>query len=160
MSCPFYKFQSALFSDSYYCIKQEKSVSTDIYYKYCRNYDYDDCPIYKHESSSGGCFLTSACTEARGLPDDCYELTTLRAFRDEYMAKQNCGNCEIAHYYQVAPAIVAKINAGDCPKMVFERIYNELVMPCISMIEKSDLEGAHYLYRNYVLLLEKEYLTA
>ena len=69
MSCPFYWY-----NHHYACRKSGKDVNEDTYYKYCRNYDYDDCPIYKG-NDSGGCFLTSACTEARGLPDDCRELT-------------------------------------------------------------------------------------
>ena len=76
MSCPFYWY-----NHHYACRKSGKDVNEDTYDKYCRNYDYDDCPIYKG-NDSGGCFLTSACTEARGLPDDCHELTVLRSFRD------------------------------------------------------------------------------
>lgn len=72
MSCPFYWY-----NHHYACRKTGQDVNEDTYYKYCRNYDYDDCPIYKG-NDSGGCFLTSACTEARGLPDDCHELTVLR----------------------------------------------------------------------------------
>lgn len=52
-------------------------------------------PHYKKGSktfSSEGCFLTSACTEAHGLPDDCYELTTLRKYRDSILAKQTGGS--------------------------------------------------------------------
>ena len=30
-----------------------------------------------------GCFLTTACCEVLGLPDDCFELRTLRRYRDE-----------------------------------------------------------------------------
>jgi len=42
MSCPFYKWNS-----DYYCVVQDKRVPDEIYYQYCRNYDYGDCPIYK-----------------------------------------------------------------------------------------------------------------
>ena len=82
MSCPFYWY-----NHHYACRKTGQDVNEDTYYKYCRNYDYDDCPIYKG-NDSGGCFLTSACTEARGLPDDCHELTVLRSFRDGYLRSQ------------------------------------------------------------------------
>ena len=92
MSCPFYWY-----NHHYACRKTGQDVNEDTYYKYCRNYDYDDCPIYKG-NDSGGCFLTSACTEARGLPDDCHELTVLRAFRDGYLRSQPEGEAEIAEY--------------------------------------------------------------
>ena len=92
MSCPFYWY-----NHHYACRKSGKDVNEDTYDKYCRNYDYDDCPIYKG-NDSGGCFLTSACTEARGLPDDCHELTVLRSFRDGYLRSQPEGEAEIAEY--------------------------------------------------------------
>ena len=40
------------------------------------------------------CFLTSACVAARGLPDDCAELTALRAFRDGYVRSQPEGESD------------------------------------------------------------------
>ncbi len=44
MSCPFYTWNS-----DYYCIKKKERCPDEIYYKYCRNYDYTDCPIYKYD---------------------------------------------------------------------------------------------------------------
>lgn len=160
MSCPYYHWDHG-----YACRRTGKNVNEDIYYKYCRcTLDYQDCPIYKGQSSSSssssGCFLTSACVEAKGLPDDCHELTTLRRFRDEYMAAQPCGQCEINHYYHVAPAIVAQIKAQPDALAVFERIYTELVLPCVALIEAGDNEAAHARYRDYVLQLEKQYIAA
>ena len=158
MSCPHYYWDHG-----YACRKTGKNVNDDTYNKYCRYgiYDYSDCPIYKAESSSSsGCFLTSACVEAKGLPDDCRELTILRRYRDEYLAKQDCGQCEINRYYHIAPQIVEKIKAlPDAPTM-FEQIYNELVLPCVHLIDAGSMEEAHTLYRDYTLLLEKKYLDA
>lgn len=159
--CSFYYYDSG-----YSCaLKRERegnsSIDSDTVHRYCWGYHYRECPRYiaKNGGSSDGCFLTSACVEARGLPDDCYELTTLRKFRDEYLAKQERGKCEIAHYYHVAPAIVEKIKADDNATVVFEQIYNELVLPCVQMVESSNLTGAHIFYRNYVVSLEKKYLN-
>lgn len=153
MSCPYYWYNY-----HYACRKSGKDVNEDTYDKYCKNYDYGDCPIYKGNDTSG-CFLTSACVEAKGLEDDCYELTTLRKFRDEYLAKQESGKCEIAHYYHVAPAIVERIKEREDTTTIFEKIYSDLVTPCIKMIEDSNFSGAHELYRNYVLALEKQYIN-
>src|SRR6185295_8850185 len=33
----------------------------------------------------GLCFITTACAQAQGLPDDCEELTVLRGLRDDYI---------------------------------------------------------------------------
>lgn len=153
--CRYYYYDSG-----YSCaLKREKegnsSIDSDTVHRYCWGYHYEECPRYKAGQSSSGCFLTSACVEAKGLPDDCYELTTLRKFRDEYLTKQECGKCEIDHYYQVAPVIVAKIRSSTNAKAVFEKIYAELVAPCVKLIEAGDLTTAHSKYREYILMLEK-----
>ena len=131
-------------------------VNSDVYYKYCRNYDYDDCPIYKRDSS-GGCYLTSACTAARGLPDDCHELQTLRHFRDNWLKKQPDGVLLIARYYEIAPKIVTAIDAREDRLDVYERIYQELVTSCVKMIEEENFQDALELYRKYTLRLEEKY---
>lgn len=157
--CIFYYYEAG------YCCAEKKrktgdaSIDSDMVYNYCWGYHYEDCGLYKSRgSSSGGCFLTSACVEAKGLDDDCYELSTLRKFRDEYMTKLDCGKCEIAHYYSVAPLIVERIKSMSNAVEVFDKIYNELVLPCIRLIENSKLDAAHDAYRDYVMKLEKEYV--
>ena len=120
--------------DSGYCcrIKREtegsSSVDSDTVHRYCWGYHYDDCPRYRkaeygeysgydfkrdssNDSAAGSsgdsswCFLTSACTAARGLPDNCRELTVLRAFRDGYMQTLPEGKRDIQEYYRCAPVI-------------------------------------------------------
>lgn len=158
MSCPYYKFESSLLGGDYYCIKQEKAVSSDIYYKYCRNYDYNDCPIYKHESSSSGCFLTSACTAARGLPDNCHELETLRSFRDNWLKQQPDGIELVAQYYEIAPKIVAVIDTKPERLKNYDRIYRKMVAPCVELIGQGKYQEAQELYRDMTHELEKEYI--
>lgn len=152
MSCPYYWYNY-----HYACRKTGKDVNEDTYYKYCRNYDYDDCPIYKGQETSG-CFLTSACVEARNLPDDCHELTVLRNFRDEYLKRIPGGLCEIADYYFVAPQIVSAIKQRDDAMAIFDNIYDMVVKPCVDFIEQGENEKAHQLYKETVLRLKEEYL--
>lgn len=154
MSCPYYTFKSG----DYHCVKQQKDVNSDIYYKYCRNYDYSDCPIYKNESSSSGCFLTSACTAARGLPDDCHELTMLRNYRDNWLKQQPEGILLIAHYYEVAPKIVEAIDKREDCLEIYEALYRNLVLPCVEMIQAGENEAALTLYRSTVLDYEGRYV--
>ena len=156
--CAYYYYDAG-----YSCaLKREKegrsSIDSDTVHRYCWGYHYGDCPLYKNRDSSSGCFLTSACVEAKGLPDNCCELTTLRKFRDEYLANLEYGKCEIAHYYQVAPAIVAKIKASSYSQETFERIYDELVLPCVALIRAGDNARAHTNYRTYVAKLQAQYL--
>lgn len=157
MSCPFYKFESSFFGGDYYCVKQEKVVDSDTYYKYCRNYDYDDCPIYKRQSSGSSCFLTSACVFAKGLPDDCYELQTLRNYRDNWLSKAEGGLAAISHYYIVAPKIVAAIDRLAERNEIYEMIYTMMVKPCIEFIEQEKYQEAFDLYRKMTLQLADKY---
>lgn len=152
MSCPYYWY-----NHHYACRKTGKDVNEDTYYKYCRNYDYGDCPIYKGNNTSG-CFLTSACVEAKGLPDDCHELTVLRSFRDGYMRATSAGVADICEYYHIAPAIVEKIKALPNAKEIFDRIYLELVLPCVEMIESGKNEEAYAAYKNYTRKLQAQYI--
>lgn len=155
MSCPYYTWRS-----DYYCMKSGNYVKEDIYYKHCRNYDYDYCPIYKGQpASSGGCYLTSACVEAMGLPDDCMELTTLRNFRDNWLANQPGGKEEIQRYYEVAPGIVAAIQTKETAKKIFADIYSGLVRPCVVLIQDRRMNEAWTLYRDTTERLKSDYLS-
>lgn len=155
MSCPYYYW-----NNHFACRKANKDVNEDIYYKYCRNYDYGDCPIYKGQSpsDSGGCYLTSACVAAKGLPDDCYELQTLRHFRDTYLTSKDNGVSEVAHYYRVAPHIVYEISSQANPQAIFSELYEVLVLPCVRLIEQAKLEDAYLLYKKIAIELEEKYL--
>lgn len=152
MSCSYYTFRQ----NDYYCTKKGDYVNSDIYYKYCRNYDYADCPIYKGDSS-GGCYLTSACMYSKGLPDDCYELETLRNYRDTWLKNSKEGESIIAHYYEVAPKIVSAINEMMNSKEIYEKIYEKMVKPCVEYIEQKKYQETLELYRDMTLQLEKEY---
>ena len=102
---------------------------------------YDDSACYafvpRFSSSSGssnntkrkkksGCFLTTACCQYKGLPDDCYELQTLRKFRDEVLPKMDNGPEITELYYEVAPQIVAEIEKADNKNELLEYIYNKI----------------------------------
>lgn len=109
-------------------------------------------------SDSEGCYLTSACVAVRGLPDHCEELQTLRSFRDEYLARQPGGRVEIAQYYAAAPKIVEAINQLPDAVEIWNRIYEELVKPCVQMIYANMNAEAHQLYKSYAIKLAHSYL--
>lgn len=152
MSCPYYWYNY-----HYACRKSGKDVNEDTYDRYCKNYSYGDCPIYKGNDESG-CFLTSACVEAKGLPDNCYELTVLRNFRDNYLRNSESGASEVCQYYHIAPPIVEKIKQQSNALEMFEHIYTDLVQPCVKLIEQEEHGKAHALYRSYVVYLQTRFL--
>lgn len=152
MSCSYYTFRQ----NDYYCMKKRDYVNSDVYYKYCRNYDYADCPIYKGDTS-GGCYLTSACMYAKGLPDDCYELETLRHFRDTWLNKTEEGKEIIKMYYEIAPKIVSAINDKPDSKNIYDMIYEKMVLTCVKFIEEQRFDETVELYKNMTLELQKVY---
>ncbi|WP_416386257.1 CFI-box-CTERM domain-containing protein [Anaerobutyricum hallii] len=98
--------------------------------------------MYKGRSdSSGGCYLTSACVYAKGLPDDCHELTVLRGYRDGWLRTAPEGEALIEQYYKEAPRIVSNINERSDQKSIYEKIYEEVVCPCVEYIENNEMKG-------------------
>ena len=60
-----------------------------------------------------GCFITTACCQTLGLDDDCFELRTLRRYRDRVLALRPGGAGDIAAYYELAPQILARLPHED-----------------------------------------------
>lgn len=150
------------YDNGYSCaVKREKeglsSIDSDTVHRYCWGYHYEECPRYKASTSSGGCYLTSACVEAKGLADDCKQLQSLRNFRDGYLRGTEGGEKEIAEYYLVAPKIVENIKKRNDSIDIFETIYEELIEPCVSFIEQGNNNQAHELYKEYTLRLKQKY---
>ena len=153
MSCAYYSFRN----NDYYCLKKGDYVNSDVYQRYCKNYSYDECPIYKGNPDSGGCYLTTACVEARGLPDDCEELTILRNFRDHWLKKQPGGAEKIAEYYATAPRIVAEVNKRTDAREIWNGLYDSLVAPCVQMIQRGEMEQARERYKKTALELKEQF---
>lgn len=101
-------------------------------------------------SSSGGCFLTTACCQYKGLPDDCYELTTLRNFRDTYLKTTEAGNALVEEYYRIAPSIVDKIMENPNKAALLEDIYTQ-VCKILVLIQAKRQESAINAYQTMVL---------
>lgn len=73
-----------------------------------------------------GCFLTSAAVQLLGRADDCWELASLRRFRDGWLAARQGGAEQIAEYYRRAPAIAARLS--DDPQRL-ARLYLTDILP-------------------------------
>ena len=67
----------------------------------------------EQDAGDGGCFLTTAIVERRGIEaDGGPTLTALRRFRDGYMMKTPKRRALVAEYYEIAPRIAAAIPQG------------------------------------------------
>lgn len=107
-------------------------------------------------SSSGNCFLTSACLQnfQEKFVDNCYELTVLRWFRDNFVSKE-----DVLYYYQVAPSIVNSINKSEYKDNIYQYIYDEVVKYCVNKIENDEYDEAYSRYKIAVFALEERYLN-
>ena len=92
------------------------------------------------------------------MPDDCDELQTLRIFRDKRKATDPEFAKLVEEYYRIAPIIVERINGTPESKVVYQRIYDELVMPCVKLIKANEEESAIKLYTEQVRMLERSYV--
>lgn len=104
------------------------------------------------------CYITTAVCEHLDKPDDCYELTTLRDYRDHYLMQTEEGRGIVEDYYEIAPGIVMMINMRKDAEAVYSNLYQQYLVPCIEMIEAGENEACQNLYMDMVHNLQKEYL--
>ena len=107
------------------------------------------CGQYTH---TGGCFLTTACVEYRGLPDDCDELTELREYRDSYLRATDEGRELVEKYYSIAPTIVDGLAEREDKDEIYDYVYG-VIQECVKCIKDKDYEKTLSLYKNMVLKL-------
>ena len=96
----------------------------------------NELPPKKQSDSS--CFITTAVCNSFNKPDDCYELTMFRNFRDEWLMSQSDGKPLIDEYYDIAPRIVEKIDNLPNAAQVYQSIWNKYLKPCLTCIEKKN----------------------
>jgi hypothetical protein len=103
-----------------------------------------------------GCFITTACCEVLGLDDDCFELRTLRRYRDHVLAKRPGGEAAIARYYALAPLILARLpREARAPRL--RSIYARHILPAALAARLGLNAVAYRLYARMVEDLASEF---
>ena len=110
-------------------------------------------------TSSDGCFITTAVCDSFHKPDNCYELTMFRAFRDNWLKKQSDGKELIAKYYAIAPEIVNNINKFADADKIYLNIWRKYLKPCLSYIEQGKNEQCKSVYMQMVNDLYKKFIN-
>jgi hypothetical protein len=82
----------------------------------------------KCTAPSQGCFLTTACCEVLGLDDDCFELRTLRRYRDEVLTTMPGGHAAIAAYSLLAPSILERLPQEERVARLLS-VYARFILP-------------------------------
>ena len=103
------------------------------------------------------CYITTATCQAKQLPDDCRELTTLRWFRDTVVSQTSTGRDQIAKYYETAPQIVAAINRRPDSAQIYDQLFQEYIQPSIAAVGRGEYENAYSLFENMVTELQKRH---
>jgi hypothetical protein len=108
---------------------------------------------------SSGCFLTTACCARIGLADDCFELRTLRRFRDRVMLATAEGRADVARYYVVAPLILAEMRRrGESLSLL--RLYFRDILPSVAAACLGLNGSARRRYTAMMRRLERQYLSS
>lgn len=102
------------------------------------------------------CFITTACVRHYNLTDNCYQLQTLRFFRDNYLKNQKRGYKLIQQYYSVAPTLVKLLNQHPDKENLFRKIFDQINTACV-LIENLENAKAKKLYIKVVSNLLKHF---
>lgn len=102
------------------------------------------------------CFITTAVCKTMNKPDDCYELTAFRSFRDNYMSGTREGQQLIEEYYKIAPAIVAYLNLCTDYQFRYQQLWMEYLQPCLKAIEEKRYSECEKYYKKMVYDLKEE----
>jgi hypothetical protein len=103
---------------------------------------------------TGSCFLTTATVHTLGLPDDCWELRQLRAFRDRYAGRGSAQAAMMADYYRIAPEIVRRIDARHDHVKVWATVYLKAILPAAVAASLGCDRAALAIYRKLVCTLQ------
>lgn len=106
------------------------------------------------------CFITTAVCQFEGRPDDCTELTALRAFRDGWLSESEGGAELIEQYYALAPSIVACIDYCDDPVGRYAELRTRWLTPCLQAVSDGRSEDCRAIYTDMVRTLQARYLQA
>ena len=126
------KIEGGFFSgDTYHCTKIDNDVPYDTYNRYCTSYSYSDCPNYKYEEPSSGCYLTTITCDILGLPDNNLYLSTLRKFRKSYLQKHPETIQILEQYDFIGPLLAKRINNDKNKKQLALQLLKEYIRPIV-----------------------------
>lgn len=141
--------------NQFWCKNANKWVDRHTFDTYCSTYP-DKCGY----NTGGGCYLTTACVGAMGLPDNCHELETLRSFRDGYIMNEvDCGENVIKDYYSTAPQIVENVNSLENHEEIWKALYENEIVPCVELINQNEYQKAYEKYSSMTKMLGEKYLN-
>jgi hypothetical protein len=138
---------------------QNGRTSSDIncsihgFLKYSKEYCYDFAAREEDDCESkkkSGCFVTTAVCDILGKNDNCFELETLRKFRDEKLLPDENLKHLVFDYYEMSPKLVKKIMNSSKRYELAQYLLNEYINVIIKKIENQEKIEAINLYKQMV----------
>lgn len=68
------------------------------------------------------------------------------------------GRALVEAYYDIAPTIVKRINRQPDRDQIYQKLYQEYLLPCIDQIEAQEYEACKAGYQEMVLALKEKYM--
>ena len=155
MSCTYYRWNGGTFGD-YWCDKKNTRVDSDTYYKYCRAYNYDECPIYRNTESSG-CFITTIACSILKRKDNDKVLNNLRYLRDDILQKDPKYHNLLKDYDNIGPQIASCLEKDEKREEISLDLYNNILTPISNLIDKKEYNQACRAYYTMTLFFKDYY---
>lgn len=121
--------------------------------------DRADLPQAPEPRRRSWCYITTACVQYKGLPDDCEELTVLRGFRDSYLIERPDGKNLIKLYYDYAPLILTQIKKRRGEEEILAELYG-IIRKCVDAILKGDNDFAYRIYCRMMWDLKERFIPS
>lgn len=134
--------------------KTMDNIECDIHGYIGNNRDY--CPDHAaleedpKAEKKGGCFVTTAVCDVLGKNDNCFELETLRRFRDKELLPHESLKQLVFDYYEISPKLVKKIMNSNKRDEFAHHLLHEHINVIIEKIQNNDKFGAIKLYEQMV----------
>jgi len=111
---------------------------------------------HNHSKGGGGCYVTTACLDALGLPRDSLEMKAIKVLTRDHVLKSFSGKRDYVSYQTKGPAIVQAIASQENPQGIWDGIYQRLGDVTASVLS-NDYEKGHNQYKELILGLEKQF---
>lgn len=116
---------------------------------------YNDCESDGQEHG-GGCYLTTAMCNVLGKEDDCYELNTLRVFREKYMRNDEEGKKLLKEYDRISPPIASRLLSSERKEEIASNMLKTFINIAIEKINGGNNIEAINIYKNMVVYVKEE----
>jgi hypothetical protein len=111
---------------------------------------YEDSDGKTYEKKESICFISTACIEVMGRPDDCEELMMLRQFREDHLVGKPIGEAILFEYKEISRTILSWIERQKNRAALYRDLYNRLVLGSVILIKEGKTDQAIEHYRRIV----------